>query len=182
MCSRFLRDLALNDEVYISIVPGIFPVPSVSSPLLLIGPGTGVAPMRSMIHERAAKAQSDSSADSLLFYGCRSESDDYMFQEEWQKLEKSSNVHVHVAFSRLGTNAGRYVTHDIRDNGFAVWSILQRNDCIVMIAGSAKKMPQDVIKALVSVVQEHGRVSDQDATLFVNSLQRQKRLYIECWS
>lgn len=181
VCSRFLRDLAVDDDVYISIVPGVFPVPSITSPLLLIGPGTGVAPMRSMIHERVSRAQG-SGGGIRLFYGCRSENDDCMFMEEWRKLEKSSNVHIHVAFSRQGTNAGRYVTHDIRDNGLAVWSMLQSCNSIIMIAGSAKKMPQDVIKALASIIQEHGEVSNQDAVSFVNNLQRQKRLFIECWS
>lgn len=154
ICSKYLSELSPGCQVTCSLRRGTFPLPDLSDPLILIGPGTGLAPMRSLIHQRYpqfSRIQAELCLDNpmiesfqinsplenslipastLLFYGCRSEEDDFVYKNEWTLINKYSSSHnlpltVQVAYSRKGTNCGRYVTHDIRDNASLVWSIIQ---------------------------------------------------------
>jgi sulfite reductase alpha subunit-like flavoprotein len=160
LCSKYLSELSVGSQVTCCIRKGSFPTPTPSDPLVLIGPGTGLAPMRAFIHERypefseltstlrhgdlpppppspppstegVAVTTRTRAGETVLFYGCRSEEDDYLYKEEWHALSTYSSQHnlpvtIKVAFSRKGTNSGRYVTHDLRDQGALLWHLLQQ--------------------------------------------------------
>ncbi|PAV76456.1 hypothetical protein WR25_11607 isoform R [Diploscapter pachys] len=94
LCSTFLSRLKPGDKVFSKIRPGTFKFPPVEVPLICIGPGTGVAPFRSLLISRERNA---SSCQSILYFGCRnSKSDDY-FREEWEKCRRTKVV---KAYSR----------------------------------------------------------------------------------
>ncbi|KAK3066635.1 hypothetical protein LTR53_016937 [Teratosphaeriaceae sp. CCFEE 6253] len=133
-------------------------------PVLMIGPGTGVAPMRAMIHQRLAWAEEqglDKRQDDLLLFGCRSESADYFFQSEWQRLDATFNVI--PAFSRDPKHSKQYVQDLIRQPATAskVYSMLVERDGKVYVCGSSGNMPKGVREALVDVLFErsNGRFS-----------------------
>lgn len=89
VCSNFLCDLKAGDSIYLSLRPGKMKFPSIQTPLILVGPGTGVAPMRSIISHRLSSQQSgatESTGQTVLFYGCRSRLADYLYREEWERI------------------------------------------------------------------------------------------------
>ena len=114
VCSTWLSKRSVGDAVPVWIGPGTFPEATglaTDAPLIMIGPGTGVAPMRAFLqarlHRRAiAAAQGAPSAalplppPDVLFFGCRGEKKDYLYGDEWQALQASGQLVLHTAFSR----------------------------------------------------------------------------------
>lgn len=86
--------------------------------------------------EESLSSSISSISPTVLFYGCRSEDDDYLYKNEWkiisnlstpqQQQQQLSSLNIYVAYSRKGTNNGRYVTHDIRNNALLVWNLIQQ--------------------------------------------------------
>jgi sulfite reductase alpha subunit-like flavoprotein len=102
LCSRYLSGLEVGSKLDVLLCKGGMRV-DMNKPGLLIGPGTGVAPLRSMLFERAqleAKQGTLEKQKQLLFFGGRNRSADYFFEQDWQKLEKQIDLDVYTAFSR----------------------------------------------------------------------------------
>ncbi len=162
--------------------------------MILIGPGTGIAPMRAIVQHHQHRAASlpaakdlsvaSSSPQLLVFFGCRKRAQDYLYGEEWDAInaaaDSSAGVRVEVAFSQ-DQAAKDYVTHSIRRQGAAVWRMIDQGAC-VFVSGSAKQMPADVKKALLAVFAEHGGHSAAQSQEVLNFLVRSKRLVVEAWS
>ncbi|KAF7240994.1 NADPH-dependent diflavin oxidoreductase 1 [Varanus komodoensis] len=91
------------------------------TPVILIGPGTGVAPFRAAIQERAAQGKKE----NYLFFGCRQKSKDFYCQAEWEALVQRGFLTLFVAFSR-DQEEKVYVQHRIRENKVLVWDLLRR--------------------------------------------------------
>ena len=174
VCSEFLCNLQPGDVVPCRVRRGSFPAPPPSAPLILIGPGTGVAPMRAFLQERygrfgepaatvpvslqlpgsmsAAQPANALTAPpppprgpTMMFFGCRSATDDFLYSSEWAALDSADGdgvddstgaCRVFTAFSRIGPphSARCYVTHLLREHGAAVWRLLQQVDCRSTIA------------------------------------------------
>ena len=86
VCSEYLRSLSSGDEILYAIRRGSVLLPE-DKPIVMVGPGTGVAPMRAVIHERLCRSSSDpisSDIDTLLFFGCRRKNCDFLFEDEWK--------------------------------------------------------------------------------------------------
>lgn len=136
VCSQFLCDLVAGDIVACFVRRGSFPTPQATEPLLLIGPGTGVAPMRAFLQERYGRyAQipppevvDDGGSKCMMFFGCRSAESDYLYAQEWKHLCAVSPCQVHTAFSREGPTGSRrcYVTHLLQESGRDVWELIQQ--------------------------------------------------------
>lgn len=148
LCSSWLASLAPAAPVPVWVSRGSLSLPPPSTPLVLVGPGTGVAPLRSVLHERAALAASGSPvAPSLLFFGCRSASGDCYYQHEWEGMGGVLwEGRVVVACSRDGPSKV-YVQDKIREHGASVWRLLE-GGAHVCVCGSANKMPQVCFKFL----------------------------------
>lgn len=165
---------------------GSFGSPPTDKDLILIGPGTGVAPMRAMLHERMldTDSKSDKAPVTVLFFGCRSRNQDDLFEPEWQSADLSSpfknGVSIIKAYSRDQTHK-IYVTHKLKEHSAEVWEVLQRGG-IIYISGSAKRMPQDVKNTLMEIVIENTGLSRQDASKWMASLEKQGRYVTEVWS
>jgi len=102
LCSRYLSGLGAGDRLEVLLCKGGMRV-DLDKPALLIGPGTGVAPLRSMLLERAqleAKHGATEKQKQLLFFGGRNRSADYFFEQDWQKLKSQIDLEVYTAFSR----------------------------------------------------------------------------------
>ncbi|KAI1697103.1 FAD binding domain-containing protein [Ditylenchus destructor] len=168
ICSNFLCDLTTGDKVFAKIRLGTFAYNS-ASPLLLVGPGTGVAPFRSII--RTNERLSGNSVQILLFFGCRNSSKDFYFEDDWKVCK---HLTLATAFSRDQPEKF-YVQHAIVQNEH-VWEYLRNPNAKILIAGSANEMPKEVIKALKRIA-ESNRIEKVDD--FFEELDKMNRIQFE---
>jgi sulfite reductase (NADPH) flavoprotein alpha-component len=137
----------------------------------MIGPGTGIAPFRSFIQERDNR---EAEGKNWLFFGDRTFTQDFLYQVEWQKYLKSGLLNrLDVAFSRDQAEKV-YVQHRILENAEQVWQWLQ-DGAYIYVCGDATRMAKDVHEALIHVVEQHGKLSRDDAEEFINELRKAKR-------
>jgi sulfite reductase (NADPH) flavoprotein alpha-component len=139
--------------------------------IIMIGPGTGIAPFRSFVQERDNR---DASGKNWLFFGDRTFTQDFLYQVEWQKYLKSGVVNqIDVAFSR-DQHEKIYVQHRLLEQGEQVWQWLQ-NGAHVYVCGDANYMAKDFHSALVQIAQTYGAKTEQQAEEFINELRKAKR-------
>ncbi|MCG9650597.1 assimilatory sulfite reductase (NADPH) flavoprotein subunit [Vibrio brasiliensis] len=142
-----------------------------NTPVIMIGPGTGIAPFRSFIQERENR---DAEGKNWLFFGDRTFTQDFLYQVEWQKYLKSGLLNrLDVAFSRDQAEKV-YVQHRILENAEQVWQWVQEG-AYIYVCGDATRMAKDVHEALVIVVEQQGKMSRDDAEEFINDLRKAKR-------
>ncbi|MGY5732150.1 assimilatory sulfite reductase (NADPH) flavoprotein subunit [Vibrio chemaguriensis] len=142
-----------------------------STPIIMVGPGTGIAPFRSFIQERENR---DAEGKNWLFFGDRTFTQDFLYQVEWQKYLKSGVLsRLDVAFSRDQVEKV-YVQHRILENAAQVWQWIQEGSYIY-VCGDATRMAKDVHDALVIVAEQEGKMLRDDAEQFINDLRKAKR-------
>ena len=142
-----------------------------NTPIIMVGPGTGIAPFRSFIQERDNR---DAEGKNWLFFGDRTFTQDFLYQVEWQKYLKSGLLNrLDVAFSRDQAEKV-YVQHRILENAEQVWQWIQEG-AYIYVCGDATRMAKDVHEALVIVAEQQGKMSRDDAEEFINELRKAKR-------
>ncbi|MGD8173718.1 assimilatory sulfite reductase (NADPH) flavoprotein subunit [Vibrio sp. TRT 21S02] len=142
-----------------------------NTPVIMVGPGTGIAPFRSFIQERDNR---DAEGKNWLFFGDRTFTQDFLYQVEWQKYLKSGVLNrLDVAFSR-DQSEKIYVQHRILENAEQVWQWIQEG-AYIYVCGDATRMAKDVHEALVIVAEQQGKMSRDDAEEFINDLRKAKR-------
>uniref|UniRef100_A0A8C5WM58 NADPH-dependent diflavin oxidoreductase 1 n=1 Tax=Leptobrachium leishanense TaxID=445787 RepID=A0A8C5WM58_9ANUR len=146
-------------------------------PLVMVGPGTGVAPFRSAIQERSAHG----AAGNCLFFGSRGESKDFYFHQEWADLVSAGILTLRTAFSRDQEDK-IYVQHRIKENGPILWDLIHNRHGYFYIAGNAKSMPVEVTDALKSVFCSEGGMSPAEAEEYLLQLEKSRRFQSETWS
>ncbi|XP_012378956.1 NADPH-dependent diflavin oxidoreductase 1 isoform X4 [Dasypus novemcinctus] len=147
------------------------------TPVVMVGPGTGVAPFRAAIQERVAQGQKG----NFLFFGCRRRDQDFYWEAEWQELEERGCLTLVTAFSR-DQEQKVYVQHRLRQHGPLIWDLLDRQGAYFYLAGNAKSMPADVTDALTAIFQEEGGLPGPDAASYLARLQRSGRFQAETWA
>lgn len=177
LCSNWLANLKSADAVPVWTKQGTFRLSdSTTTPLIMVGPGTGVAPFRSIITERSSLGI----GDNFLFFGCRFRFKDFYFENEWKYLEDLNLLNLFPAFSRDDVKV-TYVQHDILKKKQLVVRLLREN-CMVLIAGSAKDMPSSVLIAFREIIKEQETIDDIEAEQYIQLLIRQGRIQLETWS
>ncbi len=142
-----------------------------STPIIMIGPGTGIAPFRSFVQERENR---EASGKNWLLFGDRTFTEDFLYQTEWQKYLKEGVVtQMDVAFSR-DQQQKVYVQDRLLENAEQVWQWLQEG-AYIYVCGDATRMAKDVNEALIIVVEQQGQKSREQAEEFVNNLRKEKR-------
>ncbi|XP_069039695.1 NADPH-dependent diflavin oxidoreductase 1 isoform X2 [Lepisosteus oculatus] len=147
------------------------------TPVIMVGPGTGVAPFRAALQERTALDRTG----NVLFFGCRSESRDFYCRSEWEEMQKAGRLTLFTAFSR-DQEEKVYVQHLVRQQAGLLWDLIANRAAHVYIAGNAKQMPAAVADALKAVFQAEGGLSDPDAEALLCQLERSGRFQTETWS
>ena len=209
LCSTWLAGLDPGSRVAMWVERGAFKLPLKMSPetppppVILIGPGTGVAPFRSYLQHRFVYQQqnkqqiaSDSSAENgdgrinsyepcVLVFGCRHEHGDYYCRDDWEEMQAAGVLTgpgggLLTAFSR-DSEKKVYVQHRIKEHGKEIWELLQRG-AAVFVAGSADKMPVYVQSAFKAVVAEYGEMEWAEAEKYVKRMEATGRYQVECWS
>ncbi|XP_049777434.1 NADPH--cytochrome P450 reductase [Schistocerca cancellata] len=152
------------------------------TPIIMIGPGTGLAPFRGFIQERhLSKKEGKPVGDTILYFGCRKKSEDFIYQDELEQYVNDGSLKMYVAFSRDQAEKV-YVTHLLQKNKDEIWSIIGENNGHLYVCGDAKNMARDVHDIVVKVVMEKGNMSESEAMAYVKKMENQKRYSSDVWS
>ena len=157
--------------VYIQHNPNFKLPENPDTPIVMIGPGTGVAPFRSFLAERE---ETGAEGRTWLFYGDQHFSTDFLYQIEWQRwLKDGVLTRMDVAFSR-DTDRKVYVQHRMLEKSRELYRWLQDGAC-VYVCGDEKKMAHDVHAALATILEQEGGLSPEEAAEYLSSMQQHKR-------
>ena len=173
VCSNWLADLSIGAEVPIFMQPtSHFHLPSDdSAPIIMIGPGTGIAPFRGFLQERTA---CKAGGKNWLFFGERHAGEGFYYKDELTDfLEQGYLTRLDTAFSRDQPER-IYVQDRMEEAGAEFWGWLQAG-AFVYVCGDAARMARDVDTALRRIVARHGDLSSDDAGDFVTRLTREGR-------
>lgn len=171
--STFLADRADNGEVPLFVQSSKhFRTPTDGDvPMIMIGPGTGVAPFRGFLQERRALGHQ---GRNWLFFGEQHAASDFYYQDELQGMQRDGLLtHLSLAFSRDQAQK-IYVQDRIREHGAELWRWLQ-DGARLYICGDASRMAKDVDQALREIAQSHGGLGVESAAEYWRSLSEQKR-------
>jgi NADPH-ferrihemoprotein reductase len=192
LCSNYLKGLQSNaSKCRILVKESTFRLPkTLSSPMILIGPGTGLAPMRALLQERDYLLNKGTKlGKSLLFFGCKHENMDFIYSDELKAFEQKGAVdHLYTAFSRDQPNKKVYVQHLLADpkNSTELMKLILEENGYIYVCG-ATAMGNDVMATLIKLVADYKKVSQEEATGIVKKLQEKKpnqpsRYVQELWS
>ncbi|WP_018654107.1 molybdopterin-dependent oxidoreductase [Actinomadura flavalba] len=173
VCSTFLADRAAGAPVRIAVRPSphFRPPPDPDASMIMIGPGTGVAPFLGFLEERAAAS---AGGDAWLFFGAQRSATDHYYRDELAAYRRSGLLtRLDTAFSR-DQRAKVYVQDRMREHGAHVWSWL-RGGAHVYVCGDAARMAADVDLALREIVAQHGGVDAGAAEAYVKRMATEKR-------
>ena len=163
---------------------GSFGLPDLAAPLLMIGPGTGVAPFRGFMQQRQhlAKQQGDSVAPAWLYFGCRQEHQDFLYKDDLKGFEADGTLSkLRVAFSRAQSNKV-YVQDLLKQDAGDVFELLQHSAAHVFVCGDGASMAKDVQNTLLGILQSAGGLSTADASAFLVAMTEQQRYVRDIWS
>ena len=141
------------------------------APVIMVGPGTGIAPFRAFIEERQATG---APGKNWLFFGDRSQKTDYLYGSEWESYRKDGILNeLDLAWSR-DQSEKVYVQHKMLEKGAELWKWLQ-DGAVFYVCGDASRMAKDVDQALRTIAQQHGSMNEDEATIWIKALQKEKR-------
>ncbi|XP_024974548.1 NADPH-dependent diflavin oxidoreductase 1 isoform X3 [Cynara cardunculus var. scolymus] len=189
LCSNWLATLDPHQRVCIPawFHKGSLPSPQPSLPLILIGPGTGCAPFRGFVEERAFKDHISPTAPILFFFGCRNEHNDFLYKDFWLSHSQNGGVlsqekggGFYVAFSRDQPQKV-YVQHKMHEQSGKIWDLLSKG-CAVYVAGSSNNMPADVLAAFEEIVAQESGVSRNAAIRWLKMLEKGGKYHVEAWA
>ncbi|XP_062067877.1 methionine synthase reductase isoform X1 [Lepus europaeus] len=162
-----------------------------STPIIMVGPGTGIAPFIGFLQHRAKLQEQHPEGDfgaTWLFFGCRHQERDYLFREELEHfLKQGVLTQLKVSFSR-GARVGKeeapakYVQDNLQVHSQQVASILLREGGCIYVCGDAKNMAKDVNDALVDIISKEVGVDKLEAMKTLATLKEEKRYLQDIWS
>ncbi|KKW68964.1 CysJ [Lampropedia cohaerens] len=174
VCSTYLADrVGRGDKPAIFISPnkGFRTPKDGDAPLIMVGPGTGIAPFRAFLQERATTG---AKGRNWLFFGDQHRAHDFIYEAELTEWHKSGHLtRLDLAFSRDQTEK-IYVQNHIRAHGAELYAWLQEGGHFY-VCGDATRMARDVDEALHQLVAEHGGMPQEKAADYVNQLRKDKR-------
>ncbi|MFS0869397.1 assimilatory sulfite reductase (NADPH) flavoprotein subunit [Paenibacillus xylanilyticus] len=157
--------------IYIQHNPNFKLPENPDTPIIMIGPGTGVAPFRSFLGERE---ETGAEGKTWLFYGDQHFLTDFLYQTEWQRwLKDGVLTKMDVAFSR-DTEQKVYVQHRMLENSKELYQWLQEG-AVIYVCGDEKKMAHDVHGALATILEQEGGLTSEQASEYLTRLQQEKR-------
>lgn len=141
------------------------------TPIIMVGPGTGIAPFRAFIEERA---EDQAKGDSWLFFGDQKYNEDFLYQLEFQDHLKSGALSkLDVAFSRDRPEKV-YVQHKMEENAAELWAWLEKG-AHFYVCGDASRMAKDVNDTLIDIISTQGKKTKEEATEYLTALKKDKR-------
>ncbi|MFK7692368.1 assimilatory sulfite reductase (NADPH) flavoprotein subunit [Paenibacillus sp. HJGM_3] len=174
VCSTFVSERLKAGEplpVFVQENPNFKLPANPDTPIIMIGPGTGVAPFRAFLGERE---ETGAEGKSWLFYGDQHFASDFLYQIDWQRwLKDGVLTRMDVAFSR-DTDRKIYVQHRMLEKSKDLYQWLQEG-AVVYVCGDEKKMAHDVHAALLTILRQEGGLSEEEAAEYMTKMQQEKR-------
>eukprot|EP00963_Diacronema_lutheri_P007204 scaffold630_cov350-Pavlova_lutheri.AAC.15 len=162
---------------------GHFGLPEdLAAPLIMIGPGTGVAPFRGFLQHRAEQANKEQKAlgEMWLFYGCRRRDEDYLYGSEFESMHKDGIVKLVVAFSREQQHKV-YVQDKMLEHRAALYDLVCEQGAHIFVCGDGAKMAKDVHTCLEAILCEGG-MSSTEASAKLSALTKEGKYIRDIWS
>ncbi|KAL1528574.1 hypothetical protein AB1Y20_009915 [Prymnesium parvum] len=184
VCSTQLEALPPGANAVVFIRESAFRLPRKEDvPVVMVGPGTGVAPFRAFLQEMEAAATGPKkrTGASWLYFGCRRSDVDFIYKDELlNAVERGFLTKLRTAFSREQASKV-YVQDKLREDGEEMWRLLGEQKGHLYICGGTL-MGRDVVAALHEIVVKYGKLTDEEAAKFVKQMTSGGRLVQELWS
>jgi len=149
----------------------------------MIGPGTGIAPMRALLQERSYQKHHKKLpvGENVLYFGCKGRESDYLYEEELNKFrEEGTLTRLHVAFSRENDRKV-YVQHLLAEHAKETWDLIDRQHASIYVCGGTK-MGMDVTDTITKLIAEVGGKGMDGAKAYVDALRAEGRFVQELWA
>lgn len=175
VCSTYLADRSPGDRIAVYLQPSsnFRPPSDPDTPMIMIGPGTGIAPFRGFLQERRALGHT---GPNWLFFGEQHAATDYYYRDEIEQMHADGLLtELDLAFSRDQRDKV-YVQHLMRKRGAQLWRWLQ-DGAQLYVCGTADPTAKDIDRALCDIAAEHGSLDPDAATAYVRSLSADKRYH-----
>jgi cytochrome P450 / NADPH-cytochrome P450 reductase len=184
VCSNYLAGRRAGETIHATVrqTKAGFRLPDDASvPIVMIGPGTGLAPFRGFLQERAAlKANGATLGPAMLFFGCRRPDQDYLYAEELKSFAASGIAELHTAFSRA-EGPKTYVQNLVSAQKERVWSLMEEG-AIIYVCGDGGKMEPDVKAALVAIYRERTGRDAEAGQRWIDDLGAKSRYVLDVWA
>ncbi|MER7693256.1 cytochrome P450 [Streptomyces sp. NPDC097610] len=173
-CSSYIAGLEPGDVFYGYVrvpSPSFAPPADPATPLILIGPGTGIAPLRGFLEERASQQENGTEVGlSQVFVGCRHPEHDYFYRQEMQAWEQSGIAQVHTAFSAVSGHPARFVQNAIAGAADTVWQAIE-DGAYIYVCGDGRRMAPAVREALAAIHRQRTGSDDETAQQWLAQLE-----------
>lgn len=172
--SEFLIErLQEDDEILVFIEPNKrFKLPADDQPVIMIGPGTGIAPFRAFLQQRHYES---AVGENWLFFGNPHFNTDFLYQLELQKYSNQGMLtHLDLAFSR-DQNEKIYVQDRLLNRAAEIWQWIDNKNSYLYVCGDMSRMAKDVENALTTIISEQGGMSAQQAKDYLKTLKKENR-------
>jgi cytochrome P450/NADPH-cytochrome P450 reductase len=184
ICSNYLASRRAGDTVHATVreTKAGFRLPDDPMvPIIMIGPGTGLAPFRGFLQERAAlKAKGAALGPAMLFFGCRHPEQDFLYADELKAFAADGIAHLHTAFSRAD-GPKTYVQHLVATQKDKVWSLIEQG-AITYVCGDGGKMEPDVKAALMAIHRERAGGDEAAASRWIDDMGTKNRYVLDVWA
>ncbi|CAE8624912.1 unnamed protein product [Polarella glacialis] len=187
LCSSFLKDSRVGEKVRCSLERGSLWLPPQNVPLILVCPGTGLSPCRSLVQQRHLQILSSGSSNQdrfaagmkdLMFLGFRHKDGDFLYGDEWGSF--GDWLAVKTAFSRDHEDKKVYVQDDIEEHGAHVVRLLDAG-AVIFVCGRSHPMPSQVFDSFVEVLGTHAGMKPDAAAERLRKMQRTQRYICDTW-
>jgi cytochrome P450/NADPH-cytochrome P450 reductase len=150
--------------------------------MIMVGPGTGVAPFRGFLQQRAAlKRKGVPVGEAILFFGCRDPLQDFLYEDELREFEAAGITRLYPALSREPSKPKSYVQQAIREHADDVWRLLQQ-EATIFVCGEASRMAPDVRQAFADIFRDRTGTSASDAQSWLTGLVSNQRYLEDIWA
>lgn len=185
VCSGHLRRHEAGDQVraFVKDTRSTFRLPErTSTPIVMIGPGTGLAPFRGFLQERAAQRErGETVGPALLFFGCRHPRQDFIYENELRAFAEQGVVRLFTCFSRVASEQKTYVQDQVRQHRAEVWALLEQG-AVVYVCGDASRMAPDVRRAFAAIHREETGGDEWAAEAWLEGLTAEGRYLVDVWA
>ncbi len=184
ICSNYLAGRRAGETIQATVreTKAGFRLPDDAAvPIIMVGPGTGLAPFRGFLQERAAlKAKGASLGPAMLFFGCRHPDQDYLYADELKGFAADGITELHTAFSR-SEGPKTYVQDLVAAQKDRVWGLIEQG-AIIYVCGDGGKMEPDVKAALVAIHRERTGAGADAGLRWIEDLGTTNRYVLDVWA
>jgi cytochrome P450 / NADPH-cytochrome P450 reductase len=185
VCSGYLLHQKEGEPVhaFVKDTRSAFRLPeNAATPIVMIGPGTGLAPFRGFLQERAAlRERGQAVGPALLFFGCRHPRQDFIYEDELRAFADQGVARLFACFSRAPGAQKTYVQDQLREQRAEVWKLLQQG-AIVYVCGDATRMAPDVRRAFAAIHREETGSDERTALAWLDGLTAEGRYLVDVWA